>query len=277
MRILGISGSLRRDSHNTSLLRAAAMSLPSGVELELFDGLGDLPHYNADIDEDPAPEAVVAPARGDRRRRRRAHRHAGVQRLDPRRAQERARLGLAAVPRQRAARHARRRGRRLDRPVRRGLGAGGGPQGPRDDRRRRASTASCRSARRTSPSATTAIWPTPACATPSKGSSPCWPPGRGPRRRWRRRVGCVEPPSVRCRSRRRRCRSASAPTPGATASASCARRRAWSTSTASTAFPWTTSRPPRAWARGRSIDASATAGRCCARSSRSPSATSRTS
>ena len=39
MRILGISGSLRRDSHNTSLLRAAAMSLPSGVELELFDGL----------------------------------------------------------------------------------------------------------------------------------------------------------------------------------------------------------------------------------------------
>src|ERR1700710_2108584 len=59
MRILGISGSLRRDSHNTSLLRAAAMSLPSGVELELFDGLGDLPHYNADIDEDPAPEAVV--------------------------------------------------------------------------------------------------------------------------------------------------------------------------------------------------------------------------
>ena len=59
MRILGISGSLRRDSHNTSLLRAAAMSLPSGVELELFDGLGDLPHYNADIDEDPAPEAVA--------------------------------------------------------------------------------------------------------------------------------------------------------------------------------------------------------------------------
>ena len=32
--------------------------------------------------------------------------------------------------------------------------------------------ASCRSARRTSPSATTAIWPTPACATRSKGSSP---------------------------------------------------------------------------------------------------------
>jgi chromate reductase len=59
MRILGISGSLRRESHNTSLLRAAAMSLPSGVELELYDELADLPHYNADLDVDPAPDAVA--------------------------------------------------------------------------------------------------------------------------------------------------------------------------------------------------------------------------
>jgi chromate reductase, NAD(P)H dehydrogenase (quinone) len=59
MHILGISGSLRRDSHNTSLLRAAALSLPPGVELELFDGLGELPHYNADIDDDMAPEPVA--------------------------------------------------------------------------------------------------------------------------------------------------------------------------------------------------------------------------
>jgi chromate reductase len=59
MRILGLSGSLRRDSHNTSLLRAAAMSLPPGVELDLYDGLDDLPHYNADIDGEPAPEPVA--------------------------------------------------------------------------------------------------------------------------------------------------------------------------------------------------------------------------
>jgi chromate reductase, NAD(P)H dehydrogenase (quinone) len=59
MRILGISGSLRRDSHNTSLLRAAAMSLPSGVELEVYDGLADLPHYNADLDGDPPIESVA--------------------------------------------------------------------------------------------------------------------------------------------------------------------------------------------------------------------------
>lgn len=53
MRILGISGSLRRDSHNTALLRAAAELLPPGVELELFDGLKAIPPYDADED---APE-----------------------------------------------------------------------------------------------------------------------------------------------------------------------------------------------------------------------------
>jgi chromate reductase, NAD(P)H dehydrogenase (quinone) len=50
MRILGISGSLRRDSHNTALLRAAAELLPPGVELELFDGLRAIPPYDADED-----------------------------------------------------------------------------------------------------------------------------------------------------------------------------------------------------------------------------------
>src|SRR5919197_13639 len=50
MRILGISGSLRRDSHNTALLRAAAEMLPPGVELEIFDGLRDVPPYDADLD-----------------------------------------------------------------------------------------------------------------------------------------------------------------------------------------------------------------------------------
>ena len=50
MRILGISGSLRKDSHNTALLRAAAELLPPGVELELFEGLRDVPPYDADMD-----------------------------------------------------------------------------------------------------------------------------------------------------------------------------------------------------------------------------------
>ena len=50
MRILAISGSLRDDSHNTELLRAAAAVAPEGVELEFFDGLKDVPPYDADDD-----------------------------------------------------------------------------------------------------------------------------------------------------------------------------------------------------------------------------------
>jgi len=59
IRILGISGSLRSGSHNTALLRAAALSLPPEAELEVFDGLRDLPHYDADLDVDPADPAVA--------------------------------------------------------------------------------------------------------------------------------------------------------------------------------------------------------------------------
>jgi chromate reductase len=50
MRVLGISGSLRRDSHNTRLLRAAGALLPPGAELELWEGLKAVPPYDADDD-----------------------------------------------------------------------------------------------------------------------------------------------------------------------------------------------------------------------------------
>jgi chromate reductase len=60
MRVLAISGSLRRDSHNSSLVRAAAELLPPGVELEVFEGLKAIPPYDADDDVTPAPGAVQA-------------------------------------------------------------------------------------------------------------------------------------------------------------------------------------------------------------------------
>ena len=50
MRILAISGSLRQGSHNTDLLRGAAAGAPDGVEIELYDGLKDIPAYDADDD-----------------------------------------------------------------------------------------------------------------------------------------------------------------------------------------------------------------------------------
>jgi len=59
LRILGISGSLREGSHNTALLRAAAGTLPPGVELVVYDGLRELPPYDADRDLEPAAAAVT--------------------------------------------------------------------------------------------------------------------------------------------------------------------------------------------------------------------------
>ena len=59
MKVLGISGSLRRDSHNTMLLSAAAELLPDGVEFELWDGLRAVPPYDEDDDVEPAPATVA--------------------------------------------------------------------------------------------------------------------------------------------------------------------------------------------------------------------------
>ena len=61
MRVLGISGSLRRDSLNSALLRAAAERLPGGAELVEFERLGEVPPYDEDVENDePTPDAVLA-------------------------------------------------------------------------------------------------------------------------------------------------------------------------------------------------------------------------
>ena len=57
MQILGIAGSLRRGSHNRRVLRAAAHTLPSGVELVEWDGLADIPAFDEDLET--TPPAVV--------------------------------------------------------------------------------------------------------------------------------------------------------------------------------------------------------------------------
>ena len=60
MRILGLSGSLRRDSHNTRLLEGAARLLPSDVELVVFDQLAAIPPYSEDAELNETPAAVAA-------------------------------------------------------------------------------------------------------------------------------------------------------------------------------------------------------------------------
>ena len=58
MRLVAVNGSLRRGSHNRKLLQAATRELPRGVELELLQGLEDVPHYSEDADVEPAHPAV---------------------------------------------------------------------------------------------------------------------------------------------------------------------------------------------------------------------------
>ncbi|HYQ79012.1 MAG TPA: NAD(P)H-dependent oxidoreductase [Solirubrobacterales bacterium] len=59
MRVLGITGSLRRDSYNHALLREAAERLPAGVELVEFERLAEIPPYDADLETGEAPAAVA--------------------------------------------------------------------------------------------------------------------------------------------------------------------------------------------------------------------------
>jgi chromate reductase, NAD(P)H dehydrogenase (quinone) len=59
MRILGISGSLRAGSHNRTMLRLAADTLPDGVELAVWEGLREMPAFDED-DEQTTSLAVAA-------------------------------------------------------------------------------------------------------------------------------------------------------------------------------------------------------------------------
>jgi chromate reductase, NAD(P)H dehydrogenase (quinone) len=59
MRVLGISGSLRRDSFNSALLRAAAERLPAGVEFVAFERLAEIPAYDSDVEEAGETAAAV--------------------------------------------------------------------------------------------------------------------------------------------------------------------------------------------------------------------------
>ncbi len=52
--VIGICGSLRRQSTNMGLLRYARASAPAGMQIEIAD-LTAVPFYNADILEKPAP------------------------------------------------------------------------------------------------------------------------------------------------------------------------------------------------------------------------------
>ncbi|WP_280420991.1 NADPH-dependent FMN reductase [Nocardia carnea] len=57
-RVLALSGSLRTNSYNTALLRAARLLGTASMSVQVYPGLGDLPLYNQDLEQDPLPAAV---------------------------------------------------------------------------------------------------------------------------------------------------------------------------------------------------------------------------
>ncbi|WP_127531757.1 NADPH-dependent FMN reductase [Paenibacillus kobensis] len=58
--LLAISGSLRGASSNSKLLHAIGALLPDNVSCEIYAGIGELPHFNPDLDNDDPPDSVRA-------------------------------------------------------------------------------------------------------------------------------------------------------------------------------------------------------------------------
>ncbi|MCW5250276.1 MULTISPECIES: NAD(P)H-dependent oxidoreductase [unclassified Streptomyces] len=63
VRILALVGSLRAGSHNRQLAEAAVKHAPEGAEVQLFEGLAEIPFYNEDIDVEGSVPAAAAKLR----------------------------------------------------------------------------------------------------------------------------------------------------------------------------------------------------------------------
>jgi chromate reductase len=59
-RVCGIAGSLRRSSYNRVILRAAQELAPAGLAIDIFDGLGEVPVFNQDVEAEGDPSGVTA-------------------------------------------------------------------------------------------------------------------------------------------------------------------------------------------------------------------------
>lgn len=58
--VCGIAGSLRKASYNRALLRAAQELAPAAMEIRIFERIGELPHYDEDVEKEGDPEPVEA-------------------------------------------------------------------------------------------------------------------------------------------------------------------------------------------------------------------------
>ena len=58
-KVLAISGSTRKDSSNAQIIKAIARLSAGSLEIDLFEELDALPHFNPDLDQDNIPLAVT--------------------------------------------------------------------------------------------------------------------------------------------------------------------------------------------------------------------------
>jgi len=59
MKLIAIFGSLRAASLNTSVLQAAQRLVPERVNVEIFNGIGELPFFNSDLEAGELPQPVA--------------------------------------------------------------------------------------------------------------------------------------------------------------------------------------------------------------------------
>jgi NAD(P)H-dependent FMN reductase len=59
VKLLAISGSLRRRSTSSAALRTAAAAAPPGVQVDVYGGLRELPHFDPDLEAEP-PTTVIS-------------------------------------------------------------------------------------------------------------------------------------------------------------------------------------------------------------------------
>ncbi|MCM0666113.1 NADPH-dependent FMN reductase [Flavobacterium tyrosinilyticum] len=60
IKILAISGSTRSNSSNFKILKYISNYLKSNFEIEIFEDLESLPHFNPDLDTDNPPQAITS-------------------------------------------------------------------------------------------------------------------------------------------------------------------------------------------------------------------------
>ncbi|MDQ6469103.1 NADPH-dependent FMN reductase [Flavobacterium sp. LHD-80] len=59
IKIFAINGSTRKNASNFKILKHISENLKSQFEVEIFEKLDRLPHFNPDLDQEKAPESVI--------------------------------------------------------------------------------------------------------------------------------------------------------------------------------------------------------------------------